>query len=298
MPSRALWETAMSWRDLASKSIQRARQVADVSEPSLKHLLLAVFDDVARAISPGEIRVAIRSSKLADAFAKTKGREIEGLFGAHFAKIRDSVVRQVIPTAFNAGHRRSLTVVDAAAQYAERFSATHLTGITLETEEAVRQVIAYGMRNGKPINSIAQDLQSQVGLTKRHQQAVVNHRDMMLREGNVPRGQVEAMSRAYAQRLKSHRAQMIARTEVMNALNIGRLTVWSSAINDGTIPSTARKVWVTADDERTCPACAPMHGVTVPFGEAFDVPYPKGKAMMLQAPPPHPQCRCIVDLVT
>lgn len=285
-------------RDLVSRGVKRAREVADVAEPSLKYLLLAVFDDVARAVSPGEVRVAIRSSKLADAFARTKSREVEGLFGAHFAKVRDMVVRQAIPTAYNAGHRRSLTVVDAAAQYAERFSATHLTGITSETEAAIRQTIGHGMRHGRPINAISQDLQAQVGLTAKHQQAVVNHRDMMLREGKVPRGQVETMSRAYAQRLKDHRAQMIARTEVMNALNMGRLTVWGSAIADGTLPADARKVWVTADDERTCPACAPLHGVEVPFDEPFKVPNPRGKAMTLQAPPPHPQCRCIVDLVT
>jgi len=286
------------WRDLISSGIKKARQVAESAEPSLKQIILAVFDDVARAVSPGELRTATKSRRLADAFAKTKSREIEGLFTTHFSRIRDMVVRQSIPTAYNAGPQRMLSVVDSAAQYAERFSATHITGVTLETEEAIRQTIAYGMRHGKPINAIAKDLQAQVGLTARHQQAVVNFRDMLLREGKIPRGQVETSSTAYAQRLKAHRAQMIARTEVMNALNLGRLTVWSAAIADGSLPAGARKLWVTADDERTCPACAPMHGESVPFDEPFSVPNPRGGVYILQAPPPHPQCRCIVDLVT
>ena len=275
-----------------------ASSIAVVAEPVLRNLILAVFNDVGRSTRLQEIEVALRSLRLAESFAKTKAREVEGLVRPHVENSVENVAREAVPTALDISSRQFLSVADAAAAHAKKFAAQHITGTTRETQLAVRNLMAYGIRNGMPPRAISKHLQDQIGLTAQHQQAVLNYRDQLIKAGQIPRGQIDTMVTLYADRLRRHRALMIARTEVMYALNSGRLMVWREGVKLGHIPATARKRWITAEDERTCAVCEPMHGVTVPLDDLFTITFAKEKTATYDSPPPHPHCRCILQLVT
>ena len=70
----------------------------------------------------------------------------------------------------------------------------------------------------------------------------------------------------------TNRAEMIARTETMRAVN--------SAARDRYQQAGVEKVeWLTAWDDRVCPECEDLHGEIFDLGDAPDLPV-------------HPNCRC------
>jgi hypothetical protein len=95
----------------------------------------------------------------------------------------------------------------------------------------------------------------------------------------------------------SQRARRIAENESQVAFNFGTQLVLMNAVQKGYLPVDARKVWVTAVDERVCPVCAPMDSVAVKIDEPFSVRAHHGLLshdVSLWVPPAHPSCRCRV----
>lgn len=84
------------------------------------------------------------------------------------------------------------------------------------------------------------------------------------------------------------RADKIARTETMRAVNAGQSEAWEAALDEGYLDEGAMKVWIVTPDDRLCPECEAMDGETVPVDEEFDG----------GDPPRHPNCRCVLSLLT
>lgn len=94
------------------------------------------------------------------------------------------------------------------------------------------------------------------------------------------------------------RAEKIARTETIRAQGKADLEVWKQT---GVVEG---KIWYTALDERTCPFCEPLHGKRISLGDSY---FKKGETHTgsdgstidldyenVDAPPIHPQCRCVL----
>ena len=116
------------------------------------------------------------------------------------------------------------------------------------------------------------------------------------------------------------RAKQIAITEITRLFAQGNLLVWRSI---GTVTS---KVWQTANDEKVCPLCGPLHNQVVGIETDFQMPmeqmaaspqmqallgekysYEKAVARLqnmykwngesVEAPPRHVNCRCWIKPV-
>jgi SPP1 gp7 family putative phage head morphogenesis protein len=114
-------------------------------------------------------------------------------------------------------------------------------------------------------------------------------RELWLRLGHRCRsqlGEVEAKVDRYIQKKIRERAETIARTEVMQALNQGQIAAWTHAQKAGLLEPGALKERITTDDERLCSICESVDGETV----ALDAPFSE------DGPPAHPACRCTVSL--
>ena len=92
-------------------------------------------------------------------------------------------------------------------------------------------------------------------------------------------------------RAVAERAGLIGDTEVFTAKSQGQQLAWARARKLGILPKSAKRVWQTADDERVCPVCGPMHHKTSAVNGVFKV---AGKQVW--TPPMHPNCRCTVKL--
>lgn len=81
------------------------------------------------------------------------------------------------------------------------------------------------------------------------------------------------------------RANMIARTEIMDAANEGLAQGWDQAQEAGLLGSDAKKVWIATSG--CCDECDEVDGEEVPLDEDFSVG---------DDPPLHPNCRCTMGI--
>lgn len=87
------------------------------------------------------------------------------------------------------------------------------------------------------------------------------------------------------------RARQVGDNEEWAARTQAKQIVWMYGADKGVLPSTARRVWITADDERVCEVCGPLDGKAAPVGEQFKTSLGK-----FWTPPTHINCRCDVVL--
>lgn len=163
------------------------------------------------------------------------------------------------------------------------------------TRKALGEIVKQAYANGWHPYEFAPLVRDTVGLTSRQTAAVVRFRAGLLKAATTP-AQVERAERAaerYAERLHRYRARLIARTETLRASNTGRYATFDQAADAGYVSrQTAVVEWLTAEDERVCPTCAPMDGTTTPL----DKPFLTGLGSYLH-PPIHPACRCVTLLI-
>lgn len=151
-------------------------------------------------------------------------------------------------------------------------------------------------RNGRQVLALGPDGKPKDGILSRRLRDFRYDKTLAkaMAEGKaLTPAQIDKMVAAYARKYRKYRAEMIARTESMRAMNMGVQEAWRQAVADGKVnEDLIRRFWKVAKDERLCQICAPipkMNGEGVKMGEPFATP--KG-AMTL--PPVHPHCRCHV----
>lgn len=112
----------------------------------------------------------------------------------------------------------------------------------------------------------------------------------------LSKAQIDKMVEAYARKYRKFRAETIARTEALRAVNVGVQDAWRQAVEQNKVSETSlRRRWSVALDERLCETCSPVPSMNPKLGVKFAQPFatPKGPAML---PPLHPNCRCSVTI--
>ncbi len=172
-----------------------------------------------------------------------------------------------------------------AEQAADQHAAEMVTAITAETRDALRVLVRRAIAEGIPPRDLARLVRDVVGLSTPQALAALAYRESLTSVGLSP-DLVETRTARYAAKLRRQRAVMIARTEVMRALNAGQDAGWAHAQQAGLLGPSARRVWMT--NPKACKACDALHGKTAPVGEPFDGG--------IRRPPRHPSCRCTLGL--
>lgn len=89
-------------------------------------------------------------------------------------------------------------------------------------------------------------------------------------------------------KLFAQRAERIAEHESRTVLNLGKQFGWTEKIRNNQLPKDAKKVFMTAQDERVCPECGPLDGKVIPIDERFNG---------ILVPPLHVNCRCEIAII-
>lgn len=208
----------------------------------------------------------------------------------------------------------SPTVVSFAEQHVGRL----VTNIVADQRAVINDIIVDALKTGKHPYETAREIRLFIGLTPDQRRAVVNYRDALQRQDMNALARalrdrrsdpkilrlfqegkpltpldINRLVEAYAERWLNHRAVTIARTESLQALNMGHRLAWVQAAADGKFDAaTLYRRWFTSPDERLCPVCQPIPGMNpdgVALWEAFQTP--NGPVMDA---PLHPNCRCVI----
>ena len=122
-----------------------------------------------------------------------------------------------------------------------------------------------------------------VGLTERQALAGINFR-MALEKKDYAPDRVDKLLARYVEGQHKWRAENIARTESMQALNRGQNEAWRQSADAGYLDEAkTEREWLAAGT-RVCPRCLDMDGQRAPLRGT----YPDDS----DGPPKHPSCRC------
>ena len=181
--------------------------------------------------------------------------------------------------------------------FASQRAGELVTAIDEMTRNAIRQTIIEAFNDQLDYRATARRIKNVVGLHPQWAKAVTNFEKKefarLVRSGlKEETARARAMERAsrYSDSLKSKRATMIARTEIQIAQNEGRYEGWKQAAEQGYVDAEAQKMWVIAQDERTCPDCLELDGEIVGWNESFS----NGDETPGRV---HPHCRCTMVII-
>ena len=159
----------------------------------------------------------------------------------------------------------------------------------------VRGVVQRMYEQGRRPEEIAEHLRNVVGLTDRQEQAVWSYQQRLIESGDYDEDEAAGLGAKYAARQLVYRTENIARTESHNAVEQGRRCEWLEARDDGEIPATTKRAWVSAPaSARLCDLCVAMDGQEVGLDDDF---YCEELGIYVSSPTLHPSCRCTVRLV-
>ena len=194
-----------------------------------------------------------------------------------------------------------------------RVLADLVTEITEEHKKVIRDIIIRSNRQTISDRELIDTIKRSTGLRADQLLASLNFQQRMLEKGKSP-SEVERMTVAFEKRMLGKRADMIARTESMNAANEGQQIGWDKASRAGAFDrSTAQLQWITAQDDIVCPTCNAMNGKKRPYNGSWTVEIRQpivrdgkvkgskstGRVVEVKIPNRvHPNCRCVARLIT
>lgn len=177
-----------------------------------------------------------------------------------------------------------------AISWATQHAGSMVTAISADIRGMVNDAITAALRDRVDVYTTARLIRDRIPLHDRFQQAVERTYDRVLTQ-QINAGKTAAQARELAmataerqaQRLRTVRAETIARTEIMSASNAGRFEGWATQIAQGNVSADSIKEWTVGDE--ACPQiCDALQGERV----RWDEPFSSGDMM----PPAHPGCRC------
>lgn len=283
--------------------------VADTLEENMRQAFLMALSEMADRVDLGKLAQALQMGNTLEAVQLTVPAlgDLSSPIVSVFQQAFDAIAARYRPElsfGFDLLNPRSVSWIEGHA-------AERVVAIGNDTRAAVSNIILRGFREGWDVPTMARRIKRVVGLFPRWANAVTNYHARLVADGNR---QADQLAEKYRQRLVAKRALMIARTETIAASNMGQVELWLQAIDAGQLPTTARKVWVVTPDEKLCPRCRPLDGVTVGMLEMFQ---PRSRAVFIDdgsgypaielrtdskpgepvlAPPLHPNCRCALRL--
>jgi hypothetical protein len=164
-----------------------------------------------------------------------------------------------------------------------------VTLIDESQREGIAAALDDAFRMGLDPDLVGMEIANMVGLFPRWQMAVENLRLKMESDGR-PKREIAYRTSRYSDWLRERRGLMIARTELMTAMNTGRMAGWHQDAERGLLdPATSVKEWLASPD--SCDVCQELNGTVV---TGIDSPFDAGLFGLVRSGPCHPHCRCTV----
>ena len=272
-------------------------RVADKLTPKLRRQFMQAIGKIQDATLITALENAFASGQLAAAEAAIPWAQLEAqLHGG------TEIIRQALYAAGEAAASELSDVLGvalkfdrtnpAAEAWAAANAARYVTEITEHTRAAMRTMIADAYADQMTAPELARLVRGSIGLRSEQAAAVARFRAELVANG-VGGERLDKLVAKRARRYLNQRATTIARTELIQASNMGQQMLWRQAAAKGHLDaSIVVRRWLATDDDRCDATCLQMDGQSAPLDEEFRTP--AGDPYL--TPPVHPNCRCAVGL--
>jgi SPP1 gp7 family putative phage head morphogenesis protein len=266
--------------------LERLSAFIDEESPELAEFLTRTWDDQQKAITYRELREAIFNGEISKAQILNWQQDYSVFVSTVYAPVAEKAINKA---AMELAQRFGGLVHDpqtfAMRQFIESRGAQLVREMSAAQTAAINTIVKQASLSGTlTVNECARAIRPCIGLTKRQTQATYNFYEK-LRELGVPPKTALKRQATYAEMTHRNRAETIAQTEMGRAYNEGAAIAVQEGQQQGLFGKFKER-WLTAEDERVCPQCGALHGVTIEQGGTF----PGGIIL----PPAHPRCRCAV----
>jgi SPP1 gp7 family putative phage head morphogenesis protein len=275
-------------------TLNRLRAFLNTAEPNAIQMLVSFWGDQANKITYKELREAYLNGNLTQAqleqWQEDYSRFVNEQLTPQWQQAMTAAAQEV-------QDKYPLYLYDPLMQgaqaYIQQQGAALVTNLVQEQRDALQHMIAMGTQyDGMTADEMSRIMRPAIGLTKPQAAANLRYYTAM-KTAYIANGvkQSSAIKKAqeqaakYAARQHRYRAMSIARTELASAYNNGAYNATRDAQSKGYI-GQCYKVWLTADDERTCPICQALDGQKTDMDGMYSGGY--------NLPPAHPSCRCAV----
>lgn len=280
----------------AIAALRKLRSFLNKKEPELAYFLQTLWRHQGNAITYKELREAIMKGEL--------DSKVLYDWQQDYSKF---VVQYLLPAWNDAMEEANKTLTtkypvytfnpaaDGVKNWMDTKAASFVTNSTQEQINAINAVVRRAsIMQDMTVDGLARAIRPMVGLTVQQTNANLNYYNKMIDSGLSERQALER-SIKYSARQHRYRGYNIARTELAFAYNKGEHFGVQQAIDLGYMGHT-RKTWCTADDERVCPICGRLEGMTIEMDEDFNFKTKLEAANpgIKRTPPAHPSCRCTV----
>lgn len=265
---------------------------ADTHVPELRTAARAWLEAIRESVTEAALSAVWRARRTWEAITLPAWPEatFQGLQPVGFQARAQAILEAVSRDAGSAVMEARLDVINPYAEAAARRHAARLvTSVTRESQRAMSEVVARAVGGKLAPDEAAAEIRQIVGLNRRQALSVSSYRRALVADKRAP-ATVDRLTERYRNKQLRYRAETIARTETMRSANSGAEAIWMEQTARGVIPRTAVKVWSVVADDRTCPICRPLDGITAPVGGTF-------VEAGVDNPPQHPRCRCVCALV-
>lgn len=292
----------------SSEFYRLIHRIAERLEPEMERRFLEAVEQVRDEVDLTVLEDALRAGRGEAALAELRVGRLAELLGEGGDQELVRVIRQGLEQAGEAAAAELSQVLEVeiafegasrhAVAWARDHAADMVTGVTEETERALRALISDALEEGigsqRTARQIAEQLGDTLGLTAQQASAVESFRERLIASGMEGEELADRVARFRRAKL-GQRAERIARNETITAANQGQEELWRQAAGEGLLDTeTTVREWIVTPDERLCPICAPMEGQRRKLGNTFESPFDESTT---ESPPIHVQCRCAVGLV-
>lgn len=250
------------------------------------------IDDLDEALAEGFSHEDIDVEELTTAIENGDRREVERLANPDgtFRVVIAGILAVSLLRAFQRMGQVAATKLGVAFNPLDPLYTSYLYRRVRETvgqfatdaKSTLQGIISRGVREGVPPSILAARIRTGLYLLDR-QERQLEALAASLRQQGLSESQRNRRLTQLLDQMKRMRAQWIAVHQIIGVASDVQILVWNSAITAGLIDGYTM-TWVTARDERVCPTCGPLHGVTIRNGQKF----PGG----FSGPPAHVRCRC------
>ena len=271
----------------------------DINEPKLARFLNNMWQEQEKAITYKQIREAILGGELTPAMVESWQQSYTRFVTDHMLpkweeafKTAATELKQKYPTfAFDG-------TAEAVRQWNMDNAARFVTNCTTEQIKGLRAAVRYAtdlMDSGMNVTELSRVIRPMVGLTAVQTRANLNYYQKLIDNG-MSEKKARDKSIRYSARQHRYRAQMIARTEMAFSYNQGQFLAVKQA-QEQNLMGRCKKIWITADTERTCSYCNSLNGKEIEMDEDFPIQTNLKGSLIKRCPPAHPHCMCAINYI-